>query len=192
MLCSTSPVPRALSETPEFSGHVRRTKKIRDGKDAKPTAWYEDRSPQALQAPPPAYELPGAERGDIFFHNASAESKFWILRQRDDQLVWESIPLGYRRSDGRRLSLTKTRGEPSWICDAWYKKRSAGSKPETASAVPSASRTRAAKKDPSPKREGRKTSLAEAEAPSTEEEEAQETSCESDGAESYVASSSSE
>ena len=123
---------RGKSVTPRPEGYVRRTKAIRSHKDLMPTSWFEDRSAQPLEAPPPLSELPEVEPGDLFYYNGPTdgpadgpiEKRFWILRKRrDGELEWRGICLGYKRKDGRRLALTEQRKEPSWIMTSWYNKR---------------------------------------------------------------------
>lgn len=174
-------------------------KKIRNGNGAKPTAWFEDRSITPPVAPPSARELPDAERGDLFFHNGPTEAKFWILHKSEDHLVWKNISLGYTRKDGRKLSITEGRGEPSWVGDEWFDKRahrmsrnsiSASASPLTYRSTPSTKKTPARRS--AKERSTDKTSIKNAPGILSDgDEEAQETSVQG-GDSSFHASSSSE
>jgi hypothetical protein len=41
-----------------------------------------------------------------------------------DSPMWVSIDVGYQREDGKRLHLTASKKQPSWVSERWCKRMS--------------------------------------------------------------------
>ncbi|KAJ3554673.1 hypothetical protein NM688_g2987 [Phlebia brevispora] len=84
-------------------------------------SWFQVSTKKALSSPP---ILSSAEPGDIFLNRLPNDShRFWIWSAGEgNELVWKSVPLWYKREDGKYLSLSKSRRNPSWVGEVWGKR----------------------------------------------------------------------
>ncbi|KAI0696209.1 hypothetical protein C8T65DRAFT_743658 [Cerioporus squamosus] len=86
------------------------------------TAWFEIRSAVAIPEPP-HFVKEKCLLGDVFYRRDtldSRKSQLWIWVPDGRGPRWMPIYVGYRRSDGRLLSLTRKRKNPSWIRQHWF------------------------------------------------------------------------
>ncbi|KAI0822492.1 hypothetical protein BC628DRAFT_1421693 [Trametes gibbosa] len=80
------------------------------------TGWFRSDSSLEVVAPPDVSAFSKIHRGDIYYHRAPTGPQLWLL-VRDataGPLRWKAVALGYRREDGRKLSLTKGNLDPTW------------------------------------------------------------------------------
>ena len=43
----------------------------------------------------------------------------WDTKENSTQQYWNTIPLGYKRADNRRVIIQPQRNHPSWVSDQW-------------------------------------------------------------------------
>lgn len=60
--------------------------------------------------------------GDIFYHKTADSIQLWIWESDEGGLSWRAVRMGHPRSDGRHLSVTEKKLEPSWVCSEWCSK----------------------------------------------------------------------
>ncbi|KAI1786037.1 hypothetical protein LXA43DRAFT_841890, partial [Ganoderma leucocontextum] len=68
--------------------------------------------------------------GDIFVHrygvflnNGGEHQDMWVCVAEHGRIHWKGVKVGYKRADGRVLTLTESRKLPSWLDRDWYLKR---------------------------------------------------------------------
>lgn len=61
--------------------------------------------------------------GDVFYHKTPTSVQLWLQKGGEDGHAWQAVLVGHRRLDGRYLSLTEKKLEPSWVCSEWCSKR---------------------------------------------------------------------
>ncbi|KAI9068786.1 hypothetical protein FKP32DRAFT_1600312, partial [Trametes sanguinea] len=91
------------------------------------TYWYESNGMNALSSPPTGMATRrDLQLGDLFcFHVPHLDDpQIWQWCEIDNhRRMWRSIEEGcIREDDGRRLLITASKN-PSWVGDAWYKKK---------------------------------------------------------------------
>ncbi|KAL7284233.1 hypothetical protein ACG7TL_001515 [Trametes sanguinea] len=91
------------------------------------TAYFQMKGTTPIAHPPVLTSEDGLEIGDVF-HVLNVlnwkHSQLWIWDLGDEAVpFWKPIKLGYRRQDGRRLTLTEKRRNPSWVADNWFTRR---------------------------------------------------------------------
>ncbi|KAJ8463410.1 hypothetical protein ONZ51_g10283 [Trametes cubensis] len=80
------------------------------------TGWFQSQSDSPITAPPDFSTSPDVRVGDIFCHKTPTSCQMWLwVAGTGTPSYWGPIPLGHRRGDGRRLTLTKSMREPSWV-----------------------------------------------------------------------------
>ncbi|KAI0752995.1 hypothetical protein C8Q80DRAFT_1118244 [Daedaleopsis nitida] len=91
------------------------------------TYWFEVRGQSVVQQPP-NFVQDDVEIGEILYHRNMAEgrlSQLWIwVDDRGTGPYWKPVTVGYRRQDGRRLSLSEKRKTPSWVHADYFTRRS--------------------------------------------------------------------
>lgn len=62
--------------------------------------------------------------GDVYQHMTTPQLSLMWLRVNDGQgqPIWQPVPAGYQRGDGRRLMLTLSRREPIWVTQSYYER----------------------------------------------------------------------
>ncbi|OSC96419.1 hypothetical protein PYCCODRAFT_1472635 [Trametes coccinea BRFM310] len=91
------------------------------------TAWFSSEQAGPLNALPPPESCQNLTVGDIFRHvdigTYPWTHTMWIwLAGPDGKPRWMSVSPGYKREDGRRLLLTATKKEPSWVGEDHYRR----------------------------------------------------------------------
>ncbi|KAI9059818.1 hypothetical protein FKP32DRAFT_1679510 [Trametes sanguinea] len=83
------------------------------------TAWFKSESSSEISAPPDFSTSPLVRTGDVFLHCTPNNTyQLWVWECGPQKAVgprWVSVPLGHRRWDGRKLTVTSRRREPSWV-----------------------------------------------------------------------------
>ncbi|KAI0083221.1 hypothetical protein BDY19DRAFT_998747 [Irpex rosettiformis] len=90
----------------------------------KRAAWFESSSGTLIAHPPDFSSRGDVELEDVFIHKVKDTYQLWIWeKDSTGQVVWKRVWLGYPRpSDGRKLTVTPTRKEPSWVSEQWASK----------------------------------------------------------------------
>ncbi|TFK78754.1 hypothetical protein K466DRAFT_606689 [Polyporus arcularius HHB13444] len=89
------------------------------------TAWFQTNGDRRISYPPHFVE----ERrfvGDLFYHRRTDDQKksqLWLWVESDVGHRWMSVKIGYRRADGKYLSYTETKKNPSWIDRVYFVRR---------------------------------------------------------------------
>ncbi|KAI0827480.1 hypothetical protein BC628DRAFT_1418573 [Trametes gibbosa] len=83
------------------------------------TAWFGSEGTAPITAPPPMGNQHDVRSGDLFCHKTPEVCQLWVWTSG----TWRPVNLGYQRPDGRCLSLTKKKKEPSWVGSEWCAKR---------------------------------------------------------------------
>lgn len=87
------------------------------------TWWFETESDEALSTPPDLSARTDIQAWDIFYHKYPGRFQLWVLvTDSSNSLRWKLVNLGYARTDGKRLTLTEQRKQPSWVSESWYVK----------------------------------------------------------------------
>ncbi|KAH9856331.1 hypothetical protein C2E23DRAFT_882408 [Lenzites betulinus] len=82
------------------------------------TGWFRSEANAEVAAPPaPSAFSDGLHRGDVYYHCTPNGHQLWLLvgAATTGALRWHPVTVGYRREDGRKLSLTKGNRDPSWV-----------------------------------------------------------------------------
>lgn len=89
---------------------------LENGEPAR-TGWFESESDSEISQPPDFSACKDVRVGDIFCHCTPTVCQLWMWIQLADNrlLSWEPVQLGFRRPDGRKLTVTKSRRRPSWV-----------------------------------------------------------------------------
>ncbi|OJT15387.1 hypothetical protein TRAPUB_8054 [Trametes pubescens] len=87
------------------------------------TFWYRSEGRSPLAAPPLFQNQHEVQHGDVFWHKAADRYQMWMWDNDEAGGSWRSVPIGQEREDGRFLSLTESRLEPSWVAASWFGKR---------------------------------------------------------------------
>ncbi|KAI0363521.1 hypothetical protein BV20DRAFT_1057962 [Pilatotrama ljubarskyi] len=91
------------------------------------TPFFETEGTQPIPSPPPFVGQEDVQVGDIFYYRNTEDwkqSQMWIWCVDPAQGAhWKRVKVGYRREDGRRLTLTEKRRIPSWVGEHWYTRR---------------------------------------------------------------------
>lgn len=87
--------------------------------------YFQTQSTKALAHPPDLSRRRDLEEEDLFIHKYGGDDddpQFWIwINEEGRGLQWKRVYVGYRRpSDGRHLTLTPKRRDPSWLETSWY------------------------------------------------------------------------
>lgn len=100
-------------EIPPAESYIRRSNKH--------ASWFESSSRTAIAYPPDFSIRKDVELEDVFIHWANDAYQLWVWEEdREGNAVWKRVWLGYARpSDGRQLSVTPARKQPSWISEQW-------------------------------------------------------------------------
>ncbi|KAI8969516.1 hypothetical protein BD414DRAFT_510950 [Trametes punicea] len=99
----------------------RRTKARRSTGGSEVTAFFLSEDQELLSAPPGSKECQKLRVGDVFCHTAlsfkPARRQLWLRdTDEDGNQYWKPVSQGYKRAhDGKRLILTPTQKEPSWV-----------------------------------------------------------------------------
>ncbi|KAI0364516.1 hypothetical protein BV20DRAFT_1039370 [Pilatotrama ljubarskyi] len=115
----SSPVPQTVTTRPagDKSG----------AHGALKTPFFETEGTQPIPSPPPFVGQEDVQVGDIFYYRNTENwkhSQLWIWCVDPAQGAhWKRVKVGYRREDGRRLTLTEKRRIPSWVGEHWYTRR---------------------------------------------------------------------
>ncbi|OSD03009.1 hypothetical protein PYCCODRAFT_1467317 [Trametes coccinea BRFM310] len=102
-----------------------------DGEDAPEgieTTWFEISGVDPIQYPPDFVAQPVLEPGDLFYYRhptIASRSQLWILvANAQGEPHWKAAHVGIRREkDGRRLTLSPKKKNPSWVAVKWYQRR---------------------------------------------------------------------
>ncbi|RPD81760.1 hypothetical protein L226DRAFT_564425 [Lentinus tigrinus ALCF2SS1-7] len=85
--------------------------------------WAGSEGPEPINAPPIFENENDIRIGDVYRHLIPDDCQLWLRVLGDDGPFWLSVPAGYEREDGRFLSLTQQKQEPSWITSSeWCNK----------------------------------------------------------------------
>ncbi|OSC96418.1 hypothetical protein PYCCODRAFT_1472634 [Trametes coccinea BRFM310] len=91
------------------------------------TPYFEIEGSQPIASPPPFTGEEDVQIGDIFYYRNTEDSRrsqMWIWQLDPTQgAYWKRVHVGYKREDGRRLTLTEKKRIPSWIGEKWYMRR---------------------------------------------------------------------
>lgn len=90
----------------------------------KRAAWFESQSAILIAHPPDFSSRSDIELEDVFINRVQETYQLWIWeKDNTGKAVWKRIWLGYARpSDGRKLTVTPVRKEPSWVSEQWASK----------------------------------------------------------------------
>ncbi|KAI0351501.1 hypothetical protein OH77DRAFT_1429563 [Trametes cingulata] len=98
-----------------------------DGDDdinARRTWWFETRSDQPIPYPPDLTRQGDLQLGDLFLHRYGDQHQLWHwVDETGEGPRWKSVHVGSRRADGRRLTLTPKKKQPSWVGEKWFIRR---------------------------------------------------------------------
>ncbi|KAI0364517.1 hypothetical protein BV20DRAFT_1039371 [Pilatotrama ljubarskyi] len=103
--------------------YQRRTKTIQ----GMVTSWFSSEEAALFDNPPDPSACQNLTVGDVFCHAATATDppayQLWLwIPDSNGELHWRAVAPGYRREDGRRLILTATRKDPSWVTEEYYRR----------------------------------------------------------------------
>ncbi|KAH9854809.1 hypothetical protein C2E23DRAFT_883373 [Lenzites betulinus] len=85
------------------------------------TAWFASESDDPIACPPTMDNQYDVRVGDVFCHKTPEMSQLWLWVS--DGSGWSAVRIGHVRADGRCLSITDVKGEPSWVGSDWFGKR---------------------------------------------------------------------
>ncbi|EIW65133.1 uncharacterized protein TRAVEDRAFT_42517 [Trametes versicolor FP-101664 SS1] len=90
--------------------------------------FFEIEGTNPVDSPPDFTPDEDVQLGDVFYYRYkgnSAKSRLWIWCFDTVQGVrnWKRVKIGQRREDGRRLTLSESRKNPSWVSKAWFARR---------------------------------------------------------------------
>ncbi|TFK92432.1 hypothetical protein K466DRAFT_595194 [Polyporus arcularius HHB13444] len=110
---------------------IRKTHSHPDSEDPSQiieTAWFQTKGASPIPQPPHFVEEK-RYLGDLFYHRHPVDpdrSQLWIwLASPGLPPRWKPVDVGYRREDGRYLSKTPKRKDPSWIRRDYFERREA-------------------------------------------------------------------
>lgn len=85
--------------------------------------WWETSSDQPIACPLDLSHRKELQVGDIFLHRSPRKLQLWLwLAEGGGLPVWKPVHVGYRRTDGRTLTLTEVHQKPSWLDPDWFAK----------------------------------------------------------------------
>lgn len=91
------------------------------------TFWFESEGDRPIESPPDLTAQGDLHVGDLFYHRNTIRpkcSQLWIwIEDTAMGFTWKPVKIGHRHSDGRRLTLTEKRKNPSWIGEKWFVRR---------------------------------------------------------------------
>ncbi|KAI0742324.1 hypothetical protein C8Q80DRAFT_1273016 [Daedaleopsis nitida] len=91
------------------------------------THFWESFSLIPLRQPPDLSSHPDLVFGDVYCNivkgNVPTVQLWHWTREAGSDGVWQKVKEGYQREDGRQLSITPTRHQPSWVSQEWYRKQ---------------------------------------------------------------------
>ncbi|KAF7798360.1 hypothetical protein EIP86_009581 [Pleurotus ostreatoroseus] len=118
-LPSTSHRKNKVQPTPSMDGIVKSYMRSA----SKSATWFEASSGKRMRHPPDLSSRSDLEIGDVFYNRLDdGNSQFWLWTYHaNGTTIWKPIPLNYEREDGKRLTLTPTRQQPSWVTEKWAK-----------------------------------------------------------------------
>ncbi|KAJ2992382.1 hypothetical protein NUW54_g7948 [Trametes sanguinea] len=111
---------------------LERHKIVRPGVDGKndpdgiETTWFEISGVNAIEYPPDFTPADDIELEDLFYYrhptNEAMHSRLWIwVADKEGRPYWKDAPIGTTRGrDGRRLTLTEKKKNPSWVIPKLY------------------------------------------------------------------------
>ena len=71
-----------------------------------------------MAAPPSKLsEHPDLKDGDVYMHRTPRDSQLWMWEA--ERKAWTEIDEYYKRSDGRYITFTDKRRDPSWVSASW-------------------------------------------------------------------------
>ena len=90
-------------------------------RSTKRASWFESSSGTLLAHPPDFSSRKDVQSDDIFIHKGKDTYQMWIWEKANGGPAdWKRVWIGYiRPSDGKALSVTPTRKEPSWVSEKW-------------------------------------------------------------------------
>ncbi|OJT15121.1 Spindle pole body-associated protein sad1 [Trametes pubescens] len=88
-------------------------------------AWFETQSAVKILSPPLLQNQLHIRVGDVFCHKTPRSIQFWLSEVRQGAQAWRAVRMGQERADGRYLSVSEKKLEPSWVCQEWCQKRMA-------------------------------------------------------------------
>ncbi|KAI0364052.1 hypothetical protein BV20DRAFT_983397 [Pilatotrama ljubarskyi] len=87
------------------------------------TAWFSSEGERPITYPPLMRNQHEVRLGDVFCHKTPEASQLWVWEATERGSCWREARVGYERPDGRRLSITDKKREPSWVGPEWCSKR---------------------------------------------------------------------
>ncbi|KAJ8463966.1 hypothetical protein ONZ51_g9904 [Trametes cubensis] len=87
------------------------------------TAWFGSKGTQKISQPPIMCNQHEVRVGDVFRHLAPDAVQLWLWEAAQGEARWRRVHCGFQREDGRYLSVTEKKKEPSWVCSEWCYKR---------------------------------------------------------------------
>ncbi|KAJ8457605.1 hypothetical protein ONZ51_g11427 [Trametes cubensis] len=87
------------------------------------TAWFGSEGMYKISYPPTLRNQHDVRVGDVFRHKTPNSIQLWLRETTEGGARWRAVRIGLRRSDGRYLSVTEKKYEPSWVCSEWCNKR---------------------------------------------------------------------
>ena len=85
------------------------------------TAWFQSDSSERIASPPNLDSRPDIEPGDIYLHILPNDTQMWLYSMDSTgDMRWKVIRQGFSRADGKRLYITDSRRNPSWVTEKWY------------------------------------------------------------------------
>lgn len=90
------------------------------------TYFWESFTAVPLHHPPDLSSYPTLTAGDIFCNHVRDGSRavqLWIWTIGDGVGSWKRVREGDVREDGRRLTVTPKRQQPSWVSPTWGEKQ---------------------------------------------------------------------
>ncbi|CDO75083.1 hypothetical protein BN946_scf185010.g8 [Trametes cinnabarina] len=106
------------------SGRLRES----EGKAEVPAvAYFKSKGAALLDGPPDSSACQNLQVGDVFCHTADSFSppryQLWLRDAKaDGGTYWKVVYTGYERRDKKRLILTHSKKNPSWVTDGHYKR----------------------------------------------------------------------
>ncbi|KAI0742715.1 hypothetical protein C8Q80DRAFT_1273330 [Daedaleopsis nitida] len=95
------------------------------------TYWFATQGQTTIRHPPD-FNQDDLQLGDLFYHRTTQKPKsgqLWLwIDDRGIGPYWKRVEIGYRREDGRRLSLSQVRKSPSWVREEYFMRRTVESR----------------------------------------------------------------
>ncbi|CDO75812.1 hypothetical protein BN946_scf184951.g10 [Trametes cinnabarina] len=85
--------------------------------------WAGSEGPTTIDAPPVFENEQDIKVGDVYRHLTPEDCQLWLRVLGDKGPCWRPVSLGYKREDGRCLTVTEKHQEPSWVVHDWSLKR---------------------------------------------------------------------